>query len=411
MCSRLHDKPASSEDLAMTGILHTVASVGSSRGGPSRTVPALCRMLARPDPENVVLVTSHGLGSDVPDWDAGDVLWSCWRVVPARSLVPLISRMASVFAGRGGLVVHDHGVWLPGNIAAVLAARIAGCKVIVSPRGMLEPWSIQHRWFKKKLAWIVYQRPVLQLVDGIHATSREEAQSLVQLGLKAPIAVIPNGVQYPVHGAPALCVERVVLFVGRVNVKKGLVLLLHAWARARQGDWRLRIVGPDEDGHRAELEALSRQLDISESVDFQGEVGDAEKWRYMEQSGVVILPSYSENFGVVVAEALAAGVPVIATHGTPWSGLVTRGCGWWVDATVDSLADALRSSQLLDPAARREMGRRGADWARSEFSWEGISRSMSMFYQWIQRGGIRSEAPDFVITESGGPGGGGDESR
>src|SRR5262249_54829327 len=148
--------------------------------------------------------------------------------------------------------------------------------------------------------------------------------------------------------------------LGRIHPKKGLDRLLHAWAKveAAHPEWRLRIIGPDEIGHSAELAALAAELRIRR-VSIEGSVaGDAKTAAYRE-ADLFVISTLNENFAVTVAEALAAGTPVIATKGAPWPGLVHEGCGWWIDHGVEPLAAVLSKAMAMSRDALLEMGAKG----------------------------------------------------
>lgn len=263
---------------------------------------------------------------------------------------------------------------------------------IVSPRGMLEPWALNHRRWKKRLAWILYQRQDLERASGLHATAQSEAENLRKLGLNAPIFVVPNGIQPPpddyvelkpsTTGAPRI--QRAV-FLSRVHPKKGLPMLAEAWRRLRPHGWRMVVVGPDEDGHLAEVKALAVRLGIAQDWEFHPQAFGDEKWRRLAEADLMILPTYSENFGSVVPEALLVETPVITTTGAPWQGLQSQSCGWWTTPTIDGIEDALREAIKLSPQARREMGSRGRLWALREFAWPDLAKRMTQAYDSLRK--------------------------
>jgi glycosyltransferase involved in cell wall biosynthesis len=293
-------------------------------------------------------------------------------------------------------LVHDHGAWLPNNVASAVAARWAGLPLVITPRGMVEPWALQHRAWKKTLAWHLYQKKyVLQSADLLHATSSMEARNLWELGLQAPIAVIPNGVELPNtwKQAPSEGDTRRALFLSRLHPKKGLPTLVDTWAALRPSGWELVIAGPDDGGHRAEVEQRVREQGIEEDVTFAGPVYGEDKWALYRSSDLFVLPTHSENFGVVIAEALASGVPVITTKGAEWSILEDRDCGWWIDIGKDPLVEALRDAMGRTDAERLEMGRRGRQVAEEEFSWDSVAERMVRAYRWLLGEG---EWPSFV---------------
>lgn len=337
-------------------IWHTVNSLDPSHGGPSRTVPSLVQALQ-----------AVGCPARLAVWDQGR---------PAAPVAPTL--------------LHDHGLWRPSNHAAVGAARRAGVPLVISPRGMLEPWALRHRRWKKRAAWVLYQRRDLRHAAVLHVTSEGEAESVRRLGLRNPLAVIPNGVDLPDAQPPPPRKElRRALFLSRFHPKKGLPLLIEAWAQVQPPGWELVLAGPDEGGHQAAVEAQARQRGLNGSVRFAGPVEDNDKWALYRSADLFVLPTHSENFGLVVAEALAAGVPVITTRGAPWAALETHRCGWWTDIGATPLATALREAIALPDEARQEAGRRGRRYVEANLSWTHVARQMVAVYEWTMHGGRR----------------------
>lgn len=251
---------------------------------------------------------------------------------------------------------------------------------------MLESWALNHKSWKKSLALVLYQRRDLESARLFIATAESEYRSIRVLGLRQAVAVIPNGVEFPLPDSLAIhrpaTPIRTVLFLSRVHPKKGLFNLLQAWHEVNPINWRLAIVGPDEGGHSAELQKKARELGIAGAVEFVSAVDGEEKARRYAGADVFVLPTFSENFGVVVAEALAHGLPVITTSGAPWADLVTHRCGWWVDIGVEPLAEALREAISLSDEERRAMGMRGRTYVQ-RYNWDDIARQTIDVYRWI----------------------------
>jgi glycosyltransferase involved in cell wall biosynthesis len=173
------------------------------------------------------------------------------------------------------------------------------------------------------------------------------------------------------------------LFVGRIYPVKGLPLLVEAWAKVRPAGWKMRVVGPDEAGHRAEVEALVRQAGLEDAFEFTGPLeGEALRHAYADAE-LLVLPSHTENFGMVVAEALAHGLPVIATRGSPWKLLEDERCGWWVPVSADGIAAALDDATRRTSADLSAMGGRGRVVVAERFAWDGIARQFLACYQWL----------------------------
>jgi len=360
-------------------------------------VPLLCEALAEQD-LSVRLVT--GLSAPTPS-DAILRPADPVSTVVARGKGPLDRMLRSPRAfylvlteqveRERPAVVHDHGMWLPTNAVSAWVAHQSDIPFIISTRGMLTSWSLRHHRWKKRLAWWGYQKHVFEKATAFHVTSDEETEALRSLGLHQPAALIPNGVPLPSLQGDIESPEpmRRALFLSRVHPKKGLPMLLEAWANVEPEGWELVIVGPSENGHRAELEENVRRLQLHDDVRFAGPVPDAEKWDEYRQADLFVLPTHSENFGIVVAEALAAKCPVITTTGAPWEDLKTHGCGWWTEPTVPSLTEALRDALGRSDAERRRMGERGRAVVEEKYSWPGVAGEMKRVYRWMVEGGER----------------------
>jgi glycosyltransferase involved in cell wall biosynthesis len=290
-------------------------------------------------------------------------------------------------------ILHDNGIWLRHNHRLTVLAKNRGIPRVVSTRGMLEPWAINHKRLKKNLAWCLYQCRDLKQACCHIASGEAEAQNLQQLGLGVPIVTVPNGVDVPAEERPRSVgseVERAVrggprtaLFLGRIYPIKGLPMLIEAWARARPDGWILRIAGPDEAGHQKQVEKAVTAAGLGQVVSFIGPLAYGMKKSAFFDAELFVLPTHSESFGIVVAEALAHGLPVLTTTGAPWSILRDSGCGWWVDATVDGITEGLRRATILDPETLRSMGAKGRTLVSAKFGWKRVADHMLSTYEAI----------------------------
>lgn len=295
---------------------------------------------------------------------------------PGRYLAAL--QRAASRDERRSLILHDNGQWQPINHASAAFARRHTVPRIVSPRGMQSPWARNHRKWKKRIAWSLYARRDLAQAQVIHATSELEARELRDLGVRQPIAILPNGVDpmQPPADDVAAPSRPYLLFLGRIHRKKGVRELLRAWRSLDTPDWDLILAGPDEEGIIA-CEPLPY------GVRYLGPVYGELKRQLLQQASLFVLPSYSENFGVVVAEALMAGVPVITTHGTPWERLHTEGCGWWIPMEEECLRDTLGAAMARSLEELKAMGARGRGFAMTAFAWPSIASQMAAVYTWV----------------------------
>ena len=372
-------------------IVQVIGSTRADHGGTSRSVPALCEALDA-DGVEVHLVTAVPAdpGPDQePILPGGDVhihrIEERTRLQRTlRSPMGFYRRLWSVVEAADPDLIHDHGAWLPSNVVAAWVARRANVPLVVASRGMVTEWSLSHQARKKQAAWHLYQKHVFRQASLFHATAPAEVEDLRALGMTQPIAVVPNGVEIPdaLPDGPPTNGKRA-LFLSRLHPKKGLPMLLDAWADLRPEGWTLELVGPSENGHRAELEAQASELGLDGEVVFSGPVDDADKWHKYAAADLFVLPTHSENFGIVVAEALAAGVPVLTTTGTPWQELEDKNCGWWVDPEPEAIRDALATSLRQSDATRTAMGRRGRELVTSTYTWRAVGERMRRVYEWL----------------------------
>jgi glycosyltransferase involved in cell wall biosynthesis len=270
-------------------------------------------------------------------------------------------------------IIHITGLWEPSTHAAFSIARKYSIPTIVSPQGMLEPWALNNSFYKKKIAWYLYQQNDLKSVNVIHATAEQEAVNLKRLGFKQPIAIIPNGVNIENNNNNQKYSnqdiyqkfnqkkneQRKLLFLSRIHPKKGLIELVEAWDRLKPNNWKVIIAGPDENGHKKEVEDLISKKKLNQFFEFIGPVDGKFKYDLYRSSDLFVLPTYSENFGIVVAEALMAELPVITTKGAPWEGLIKNKCGWWIDVGADPLTKVLEEALSIPPEILQDNGKKG----------------------------------------------------
>lgn len=382
-------------------ITHTIANLTLSSGGPARSVPALaaaCGMLntevgittfgERPtyEPQGVAILHSDGSRKKFEHL--------------VRNQIALVN----------DVVLHDHGVWLLNNRLVAKYSKTCGCALVISPRGMLEPWALNHKKWKKRLAWSLYQKFILENASCLHTTSVAEAEQIRKLGLRNPIAVVPNGIEIPelntnwqmrdgrteydIYSKKKKEYEkRTILFLSRIQKKKGLVNLVKAWAKVKDPGWSIRVIGPEEDGHLAEVKSLAENCGVIEDFTFEEPIDGDLKWTVYRNADLFVLPTFSENFGIVIAEALACGTPVITTKGAPWEELNTHRCGWWIDIGVQPLADALKDAMSRSDSERVIMGLRGRKLVEDRYAWPRIAEQMIEVYASVLYGG---KVPDCV---------------
>ena len=369
-------------------ILHVTPSFHPAYvyGGPTRSVYELCRDLARADCEVRVLTTDANGPDAVLDVDttcendlAGFRVRYCHRIKDV-SVSPTLLRLLPEYV-RWADVVHLTAVYSFPVIPTLLICRALNKPVVWSPRGMLQRWEGTSRPLIKtiweQVCHLVAPRKLI-----LHVTSEEEREESAARMPGVASAVIPNAIEVP-NKIAAINGNKVLrlLFIGRLHAKKGIENLLAAYQRLNGNlsvPVSLTIAGAGDPHYAESLRESARRLGISEQVRMTGAVQGEDKEDAFMNADVVIVPSFTENFAMVVAEALAYGIPVIASTGTPWKRLPEMGCGLWVDNQPESLAQAIRDISRMP---LREMGLRGREWMQREFAGEIIARKMFAVYE------------------------------
>jgi glycosyltransferase involved in cell wall biosynthesis len=278
-------------------------------------------------------------------------------------------------------IVHLHAAYSFPTIPAMLAARLIGRPLVWMPHGALQRWSGSRRPQLKEI-WEGVCRAIAPAGMTLHLTSSDEARESQVRFPHAALALIPNGVDIPetMERAPRGEALRVG-YIGRLDQKKGIENLLDACRAIKERGTlhiALEIAGAGEPPYEESLRRRIGELEISGMVTMLGEIRGPAKSDFFARQDVMMLPSYTENFGIVAAEALAHGVPVIASRGTPWEELETRHCGLWVANDAASLAAAIDWIAVMPLA---EMGANGRRWMTERYSWKRATDELFELYE------------------------------
>lgn len=285
-------------------------------------------------------------------------------------------------------VVHVNCCWMPQSAWTQKWAQQAGYRVVLSPHGMLEPWIMaRHYWTRKVPALWLYQKQAVIKADYLHATADCEKENLLRLGYNNRIEVIANGID--VDSIPLKHTwerKKQILFLSRIHVKKGIEFLLEAIAALKNqlDGYTVRIVGEGDEKYIRQLQERVQQLGITEMINFYGGVYGNQKWELFHEADLFVLPTYSENFGIVVAEALACGTPVLTTKGTPWTELESEHCGWCVEIGTKPIYIALECFLKLTVEELKDMGICGRNLIENKYSIVKISQKMMDLYEKIK---------------------------
>ena len=362
-------------------LVHIVPSLETRHGGPSQSVRRLANHLAEACDTVELLATAEPGDTAAPSPADRATIRIFPRITPrSLSRSPELHRhlLATPFD-----CIHQHSLWLLPLRYAAEAARRQESPLVISPRGMMSGWAWRHRRGRKWLAELLVHPGAFRQAAGWHATSAEEAADIRALGFRQPVCVSPNGVTLPGEAelsaartvwhqvCPATQSRPVALFYSRLHRKKRVRELIDLWSSAPRGDWLLLIVGTAEDYTAAGL-----AVGVSENVAVFDGAGRPPPYAV---ASLFVLPSHSENFGLVIAEALATGVPALVTDTTPWSGLAGHAAGWCVP--WEKYGTALATAIATGPQELQTMGRHGREWMERDFSWGKAASLLHQFYE------------------------------
>jgi len=296
-------------------------------------------------------------------------------------------------------IIHQHGLFLPISLLTLSVNKKS--KIIISPHGYLEPEKLRVSSFKKKTVLRLFENKNLKNCDCLVACSKKEALSLRDFGLSQPVVILPNGVSEslirkkpPNNKDLAFKLKydispntRILLFLSRIHPFKGLELFLECILAIkdefRKNNWIFLIAGINELNHEEKLKIFVENNNLSDIVRFIGPQYGQDKVAAFDSADCFILPSKGENFGIVVIEALARGLPVIATRTTPWDELESFNCGWWVERTQKDFVDILLKLLFINKNELIEMGKNGIKLVENKYTWSNVSQQSIHMYKWV----------------------------
>lgn len=361
-----------------------IPSLEEQYGGPSKSVLALSRALAAEGHDVDLLATHPTTPSSRTE---GSLSVNVFKRGWPGQICPSVG-LRKHLLGSHPEVIHHHSLWLRTLHYAHTTARARGVPLVISPRGMLGGWALGHHRWRKRIARNVIHPGAFAGAAGWHVTSDEEAAEVRALGFRQPICVAPNAVSAAVPEATAeatarwreLCPEvqnrRVALFYSRFHSKKRVLELIDLWLKVAPADWLLLLVGIAQDYTPRELETyVLRSSGVGRVRAFDG-IGRPPPYGV---ASLFLLPSHNENFGLVIAEAMAHGLPILVTDTTPWSGVNALKGGWCLP--WESYPSGLRLALSESPAQLAHRGGLARDWVLREYSWARSARLLQAFYR------------------------------
>lgn len=353
-------------------VIHYIASIDKRGGGTTEYMRLLSSALKNDTTLSIATgITDHPIaieGVSVTFFNNNILRW-----------FSLMNEFRAFLKTEKPDIVHINGIWSPPNWGFQKVAQELGIKVILSPHGMLESWILEHNPWKKKVALFLFQNKAIKKADHIHATAQMEKNSIRKLGFKNEITIIPNGIDLSeIKKVKSSYGSKKIVFISRIHPKKGIELLLEAWRAIDTHGWVLEIAGNGDENYIENLKQIAQDLN---NVHFVGAKYGEEKWSFLRSTDVMILPTHSENFGIVVAESLAVGVPVITTTGTPWEDLETYNCGWWIDLSVMNLKLTLLKVFSTPIDELENMGNNGKNLVKEKYDINQIAQNMNRLYK------------------------------
>ena len=357
-------------------VLHVISFLRKSAGSTVFVVE-LCNCLVKNGVSCAILVLQKTADDELPD-KAVSVYegLSCLETLPRPD------------------IIHVHGVWELFIHRVVAWGKANKIPIVLSPHGLLMPWRLRYKRLKKWLALACYQYRDLQRVSMFHATAASEVEAVRRLRLKQSACIVPLGVALPhkneirqISSRQHQGKRKTLLFISRVHPTKGLINLVDAWVQLKKigitntdrkiaDGWCVLIAGPSEVNHADEVMMHAREKDVAKDFQMLGPVYGAAKDELYKNADLFVLPTFSENFGSVIIEALAWGCPVITTKGTPWQELEESECGWWIDIGVEPLVAVLQKAMTLTDDERMQMGLNGRRLVEEKYSWATVSAKM-----------------------------------
>tara|TARA_B110000008_G_C16974874_1_gene565437 strand:- start:2638 stop:3771 length:1134 start_codon:yes stop_codon:yes gene_type:complete len=371
----------------MKGI-HIVPSIEEEASGPTYSVVRLCEALIE-NGQQIILIT---LGDNKSKFN--------FHRPYARTRflyrLGISQKMKSDFEQivKDGSIdyIHSHGLWMMPNIYAGWVSKKYNIPLVISPRGALSNKAMKTGLkLVKGFFWLFFQNKNLKIASSFHATSISEYKDIRKMGFRQPVSIVPNGIDLQEFIEKTDQQFKTLLFFGRLHPIKGLENLLEAWSKLFFvfPNWKLQIVGPGDKKYIEKLKIMSNTLSL-QRVEFLGPLYGQDKWKLYREADLYILPSFSENFGMTIAESLSVGTPVVTTKGTPWSALEKENSGYWIDGDVESLISCLHEA-LSDISKLRLMGKNGRRWMIKEFSWRVVAEDLSILYNYLVNFELKEE--------------------
>lgn len=371
----------------MMKIIHTIAGISKSSGGPSFFLKELLNEISK-DINVISELFYYSSNNDISGIDKKVILNKQKNNI--FNYIKLFILFFKKIEKKDNIIIHIHGLWQSHVVFSYLFCIKNKIRYIISPHGMLEPWSLSQNYFKKKIALFIYQRIIIKNAHYIHATSDMEANNIKNLGFKNPIIIIPNGINVDYYSFKSNYNKNnnfLFLFLSRIHIKKGIEILIDTFDKLKMNnkdiEFKLSIYGDGDPLYIKKIKNYIKEKNLTNIITVYDPIYDEKKLNEIKNADIFILPSFSENFGNVIAESLSCGTPVITTNTTPWEILNISNAGWCIDVGVNPLYNLLMEILTTDKNKLTIISKNSRNLALNNFSIKITANKHIQMYNWV----------------------------
>lgn len=356
-------------------VIHFVTAIDRSLGGVSTYMQLLAKELGKLV-ELIVVTrpTEHPLR-----------LENCriiYLPLPLSEIHQFKTQWSLILDNEKPNIVHINGIWMIHTWVIQKEALKRGIQTYITTHGMLEPWILNRNPLKKKIALWLFQRKSLKKAIALIATAESEKNNILKFGFNKNVLTIPNGID-----TSSITIKenwkptKRIVYLSRIHIKKGIELLLEALSSLDKElkGYEVIIAGEGETTYVDELKKRATTI-TNMKINFVGGIYGNEKWKLYRECDFFVLPTYSENFGYVIAESLACGTPVITTKNTPWQDIETYNCGYWIKRDIHILKTAIKQMATCTEKELQCMGKQGRKLIENKYSTTIVAKSLLKLY-------------------------------
>ncbi|RLA07947.1 MAG: hypothetical protein DRQ51_04220 [Gammaproteobacteria bacterium] len=390
-------------------IINLIENLDNTYGGPAKSVPYMCKYLNDIDIDTEILSVKYNKNEINSLVDEYKLVWKSFKydfIKKIRHSLGLKKYLNDTLKNEKNIILHTHNLWNYIPYVAFKMGEKYNVPLILAIRGSLYKWSLLQGKLQKTIAWKLFQEKALRNASCIHVTEINELKAVRDLGIKIPIAIVPNGINFEefkniknkIDSKKSFGLDvdkKYILFMSRLHPKKGLEYLTDAWISLanKYKEWDLLIVGPVYDEkYIVDIKKRIKKANLENRVTFTGMITGEKRVDSFGASDLFVLPSHTENFGIAIAEAMATKLPVITTHGTPWKEIEEKGAGWWVELSQNNISVAIEEALSCSDEELKQKGLNGYELIK-KYEWKYQASKMKKLYEYILNGGYK---PKFV---------------